>query len=371
MPFDTPRLESNRPTDLCTRRIDARPYRLLQLLYPAATAGRATGSPKFYMRADSERGGDVESTKIGTHPGKVAIPGRSPKKKLLSATLENLQDYISNASVVATTEAVLVIIGFAGLLGAILAESEVRAGAIIATTVCSLGLFTLVTASRLQLLSRVTTAERLIRDYCFALEERYHHSCQPRTWDHVIQIDARGNTVEEIECTIVAESDFVEFFSLWAGAGHAWPERYQGKVRFSVTTSENGHKGGVRPRAVTHTWYQSAKIAITVHLASPLTQGSEASFNFRVYWPLKCVPLVRRHAAEDFARMFYAPLESLRYTIVLPKGRQARFDSIGLDDDIPECDITTSVNSNGQTQFTLTASNVPADHRIGMRLDLI
>jgi hypothetical protein len=369
--FDTPRLAPNPSTALCRRRIDARRYRLLQLLYPAAPAGHATGSPKVCMRAGSERGGDVESTKIGTHPGKVAVPGHSPKTTLLSSTLESLQDYISNASVVATTEAIVGMLSLAGLLCATLGEPEIRASAIVATAVCALALFALLTASRLQLLRRATTAERLIRDYCFALEERYHHSCQPRTWDHVIQIDARGNTVEEIECTIVGESDFVEFFSLWAGAGHDWPERFQGKVRFSVTTSTNGRKGGVRPRAVTHTWYQSAKIAITVHLASPLKQGNEASFNFRVYFPLKCAPLIRRHTAEDFTRIFYAPLESLRYTIVLPKGRQARFDSIGLDEANFACEIQTSVNENGQTKFTLTACDVPADHRLGMRLDLI
>ncbi|MFC0546712.1 hypothetical protein [Kutzneria chonburiensis] len=312
----------------------------------------------------------MKSTNIGTHPRKVASPGHSPKTTLLSITLDNLRDYISNASMAATTEAVLAVLAFAGLLSATLGEPAIRTGAIVATTACTVALFAFLTASKLHLLSRATTAERLIRDYCFALEERYHHSCQPRTWDHVIQIDARGNTVEEIECTIVAESDFVEFFSLWAGAAHTWPERFQGKVRFSVTTSTNGRKGGVRPRAVTHTWYQSAKIAITVHLASPLEQGNEASFNFRLYWPLKCVPLIRRHAAEDFVRIFSAPLKFLRYTVVLPQGHQARFDSIGLDDDL-DCDLQTSVNENGQTQFTLTASDVPADHRIGMRLDLI
>lgn len=313
----------------------------------------------------------MASTNIGPRPGKLVNTGRLPKTSLLSTTLENLQDHVSNAGIVAVTEAILGILGFAGLLSAILGESAIRAGAIFATLVCLLGLFTLLTTSRLQLLNRAKTAERLIRDYCFALEERHHHSCQPRTWDQIIRVDARGNTTEEIRCTIVAESDFVEFFSLWAAAGPAWPERFQNKVRFSVTTSTNGDKGGVRPRAVTHAWYQPDRIAITVHLASPLERGNLASFDFRIYWPLKCAPLMRRHSAEDFARIFTAPLESLRYTLVLPKGRQACLDSIGFGNEISACDIQSSVDESGHVQFTLTATGIPAEHRIGMRVDLI
>jgi hypothetical protein len=313
----------------------------------------------------------LASTNIDPRSGKLVNPERSPKMTLLSTTLENLQDHVSNAGIVAVSQAVLGTLGFAGLLSALLGESAIRAGAIVATIVSMFGLFTLLTASRLQLLNRAKTAERLIRDYCFALEERYNHVCQPRIWDDLIQIDTQGNTFEDIKCTIVAESDFVEFFSLWAAAGPTWPSRYQNKVRYSVTTSPNGTKGGVRPRAVTHTWYQPDRLAITVHLATPLKRGNEAEFNFRIYWPLKCAPLMRRHAAEDFARTFYAPLESLRYTVVLPKGQQACFDSIGFDDEILVRDIQPSVDENGSLQITLTATDVPAEHRIGMRVDLI
>jgi hypothetical protein len=289
---------------------------------------------------------------------------------LLSSVLDTVQDHVSSTGIVGVTEGVLGVLGFAGLISSLFGEAAIKAGAIVATMLAILGLFVLLTVSRIQLKSRNEVVEKLVKHYHFALETRYQHAWRTKSWHQIISIDRHGNTTEEIICTIVADSEFVDFFSIWSGTDWDWPAHYQKKVRYHATTAMNGAEGGVRLTG-THTWYDRDRLSIIVHLSQPIPKGTEATFNLLITWPLKCAPLIQRGAPEEFARTFPAPLESLHYTVELPRGYQARFDTFGLRNGTTKYDINSSTTEQGGTTISLTAEDVLANQRVGMRIDPI
>jgi hypothetical protein len=293
----------------------------------------------------------------------------SPRTSLLAPLLESLQDHVSSTGIVGVAEAALGVLGFAGLISSLFGEPAIKAGAIVATLVAILGLLVLLTASRSRLQSRNHTLEALLQHYCAALETRYHHLPRTKSWRQVITIDRQGNTTEQISCTIVADSEFVDYFSIWCGTGWTWPVHLQKKVRYCLTTARNGHEGGVRP-TVTDSWYDRDRLAIIVHLSQPMSKGSEASFDLTIRWPLKCAPLIRRGEPEEFARTFPRPLDSLYYAVDLPSGyHQARFDTIGLKGGTTKYRTRQTSTKEGGRRITLTAEKVAAGQRVGMRID--
>lgn len=291
-----------------------------------------------------------------------------PKKPLSSSLLESLQDHVSNTGLIGVTEAVLGVLGFAGLASTLFGEPAIKAGAVVATLVAILGLLVVLATSRSRLQSRNQTLEGLIQHYCYALENRYHHMWRTKSWRQVIVIDDQGNTTEEISCTIVADSEFVDYFSIWCGTGWAWPSHLQKKVRYHLATAKNGAEGGVRP-TVTDCWYDRDQLAINVHLREPLPKGSEAAFDLAMSWPLKCVGLARRGEPEEFARTFPGPVESLHYTVELPRGCPARVDTIGLKNGDTKYKLKSTTARGGGRRIILTVEGISADQRVGMRID--
>ena len=300
-----------------------------------------------------------------------AGPPRSappPRTTLLTPMLESLQDHVASTGLVGVTEAVLGVLGFAGLVSSLFGEPAIKAGAVVATMVALLGLLIVTTAGRTQLQSRNQSLENLLEHYCSALEQRYHHEWRTKSWRQVISIDHQGNTTERISCTIAADSEFVDYFSIWCGAGWAWPRHLRRKVRYRLTTAKKGSEGGVRP-TITDSWLDRDRLSIIVHLREPLPQGCEAEFDLAMYWPLKCLPLAKRGEPEEFARKFPWPLESLHYAVELPRGCQARFDTIGLKNGAVKYRIRQTATDGAGTRITLTAEGIPAGLRVGMRID--
>jgi len=287
---------------------------------------------------------------------------------MLASLLESLQDHVSNTGLVGVTEAVLGVLGFAGLASSLFGEPAIKAGAIVATMIAILGLIAVLTTSRSQLQSRNRNLEGLIQHYCAALEQRYHHAWRTKSWYQLISIDQQGNTTEMISCTIAADSEFVDYFSIWCGTGWAWPSHLRRRVKYRLTTAKKGSEGGVRP-TVTDSWFDRDRLSIIAHLREPLPRGSEATFDLTLYWPLKCLPLAKQGEPEEFARTFPWPLDSLHYAVELPRGYQARFDTIGLKNGTIKYKTKPSATKDGGTRITLTAEGIPAGRRVGMRID--
>jgi hypothetical protein len=275
---------------------------------------------------------------------------------------------VSHTGLVGVIEAVLGVLGFAGLASTLFGEPAIKAGAVVATLAAILGLLVVLSTSRSGLQNRNETLEELIRHYTAALEHRYHHMWRTKTWRQLIVIDEHGNTTEEISCTIVADSEYVDYFSVWCGAGWAWPTHLRKKVKYRITTARNGAEGGVRS-IITDSWFDRDKLAIIVHLREPLPQGSEAAFDLTMSWPLKCARLAKHAEPEEFARTFPGPLDSLHYTVELPRGYQARVDTIGLRNGGTKYKIRSTTTKDGAKRVTLTAAGISAGRRVGMRID--
>jgi hypothetical protein len=57
--------------------------------------------------------------------------------------------------------------------------------------------------------------------------------------------------------------------------------------------------------------------------------------------------------------------------VELPRGYQARFDTFGLRNGTTKYDINSSTTEQGGTTISLTAEDVLANQRVGMRIDPI
>lgn len=123
------------------------------------------------------------------------------------------------------------------------------------------------------------------------------------------------------------------------------------------------------PPTVTDSWLDRGRLAIIAHLREPLPQGREAEFDLTVTWPLKCLPLAKRGEPAEFARTFPWPLEALHYSVELPRGYRARFDTIGLKNGTVKYTIKPTATEDGGTRTTLTAEGIPAGQQVGMRID--
>ncbi|MGH7751105.1 MAG: hypothetical protein ACREQ5_41025, partial [Candidatus Dormibacteria bacterium] len=180
---------------------------------------------------------------------------------------------------------------------------------------------------------------------------------------------SNGNTRDIITITAVVECDLLDFFSFWEGPIWNWPERYRRRVKIGVRSLQVGDEGGIRPD-ITYSWVHKGRVKILIHLNEPATRGSEISFVAQLDWPAKCLPLMRRDRAEEFVLQFGRPTEYARYVVVLPAGHEASYEAVGLNWGAGCHDLVSELNTLGQVEVGFTACDIPADHRMGMRIDL-
>lgn len=287
---------------------------------------------------------------------------------MLKSFLGWLRDYVINTGIVGLVEGVLGILAFGGILSALLGNTSIKAGSIVAVILGLLGLYILLIANRVEWRRRTELHRRLLAHYCDVLKERNHHSWRIIRWEQFTDIKDNGDASDTTTATAVVECDYLDFFSIRTGSGRVHSERERRKVKIRLRTLEVDGVGGTRWDA-TSNWITDSRLEVVAHFKVPPKQGDELTMVIDQHWPKKSATLVKDNEPDEFAVEFRRPISYLSYTIALPPGRETFVDPIGLVRGKHDYSLVTTTRL-GRVEVTLTARDIPGDLRVGLRLDL-
>ncbi|WIV59888.1 hypothetical protein [Amycolatopsis nalaikhensis] len=288
---------------------------------------------------------------------------------MLKSFLGWLRDYVIYTGIVGLAEGVLGILAFGGLLSALLGNSAIKAGAIVAVLLGVIGLYILLIANRVEWRSRTELDRRLLQHYCSVLKERHGHSWRIVSWLESAVVRPNGDATEVITVTAIVECDVLDFFAIRTGAGWHQSERVRRKVKVNVKSLEVDGIGGTR-RDVTSTWLDDGRLEVLAHFGSPASRGDEIVMVIEKEWPGKCAPLMRERRPDEFALKFACAIGYLEYAIHLPEGAEVACDPVGLVKGQHDFSLAVKRNGAGPTEVCLVARGIPPRLRVGMRLDL-
>jgi hypothetical protein len=279
-----------------------------------------------------------------------------------------LDGYLDGEEPSAIVKAVVGLLGFAALLGALLGDTAIRAGAIVAVLLVLLAVMLLLLADRRRLRQEIKSNRRLVTRYCDIITDRSRPVVRVRSWQQVAVIEPNGDTREVITVHGVVQRK-MHFMPLRFGSGWDQPERHRRGVRVKVRSLRvSGDRG--TSWVVTSSWLPDGRLDLISHLHSPVAGDTEIHLEMEWFWPAKCAPLVRNREPDEFAFRFSNPVESVSYTVILPRRLDAYYDPIGFGPNDTAFSITPGRSQEGRNQFVLTARNLPLKRRIGMRLEL-
>ncbi|MFC0548469.1 hypothetical protein [Kutzneria chonburiensis] len=283
---------------------------------------------------------------------------------MLRSFIDWLDDYLAGEGPSGLARAVVGLLSFAALCGAILGDIAIRAGAIVAIMLLVLGGGLVLLADRRSLQRRIRADQRLIFDYAHALHGRtpgYHIT----SWDKTIVVAANGDAVDTMKVRARAERTGVQAFYLWFGCGWPQPAKYQRKVHVEVRTLLVDDVPGTRlDRTVV--WFPNGRFVVIVQFPSTLEAGNDIYLQLEVAWPGKCRPLIRGEC-DRYTLTLSHLLTQARYKIVLPKGADTYSDPIGFQEGVT---LKSGTDVEGRPTHVIEAHDVPPNHAIGLQLEL-
>jgi hypothetical protein len=287
---------------------------------------------------------------------------------MLKSFITWLDEYLASEGSPALVKAIVGIMGFAALSGAILGGTAVRTGALVAVILVMLAALLLVFADRRNLKQDSDLYRGLLNQYCEFLADREDPVVHVNNWEQITTIESNGDIREIIRLHAEVTTDKLFFLSFRSGPGWKQPTKYRKKVRVAV----RGLSGeGVRGTSWTwtHSWNAESKLYVVCHLDAPVPLGSKIHLEMERQWPGKCLPLIRGKR-DKFCFNFSKPTDQARYVVVLPESKDAYYDPIGFTEPNTRFSITQDRSPDGRAQFTFDAADMPLGRQVGMRLEL-
>ncbi len=286
---------------------------------------------------------------------------------MMRSFVDWLDEYLVDAGVRGLTAGCLGILGFGGLLSALLGDSVVKAAAIVVVLLSILGLFLVVAASRMRWRVRATRAEvALRRAYLRQLDDPYW---TVRQWQQTIWIAANGDSTLSVTVHGVSDRENLSFFRIMFGSGWNQPLRYRSRVHVQVRSLMLEGVGGTRAEKFEH-WRDDGQLEVYVEFPSPIPVGGEFRFVADLRWPGRCRPLVRDGRPDEFCVTAARAMDLLEYTVVLPPGREAFYDPVGFTVGEDGRTLVSRTTPDGRTEVFLRGEGLSEGCRVGMWLDL-
>ncbi|CCH32148.1 hypothetical protein ABZ816_40360 [Actinosynnema sp. NPDC047251] len=279
------------------------------------------------------------------------------------------EGHVLRVGLIGLIEAALAVLSFGAVLSAVFGGPAAKTAAVVVAVLGVLATFAALVANRRRGEADRLRDRRLTARYCDLVHHAIGAPLHYLSWDDVTVIDSRGDAVETIAVRARVEADQAHFFRFRIGPAWDQPERQRTRVVCRVRTLVGGAARG--PRCdTTETWLADGRLEVIAHLASPVKVGDELRLVIDLEWPGMCAPLVREREPDDYFLRFARPADEARYVIVLPEGEDTYAEPIGFADGDRGYDLTVKPNDSGRVQVTLTAYDIPARHRFGVRLDL-
>ncbi|MFJ6670668.1 hypothetical protein ACIQMJ_06115 [Actinosynnema sp. NPDC091369] len=279
------------------------------------------------------------------------------------------RDYVVYTPVLGPVEigAVLALVG--GFTAAAVGHGHVRTAGLASVACAVVVVFAMLVVNRVVWRGRDVLERRLLLEYCDRLENVHGQKWSVKSWVQEVDIQPNGDVRQRISFTAVALCEMLYFCTFHDRVNWDWPRRHRRRVQAHVRSVEVRGEGGTRYDFTT-SWLDNGALKMVVHLHDPVPRGGEVSLSVDMFWPAKCLPLMRGDRADEFLTSFSEPVPFARYVIRLPSGERASFDKIGMLTEQDDCTLTREVDQVGRPETTLTVRNLPAYRKFGVRLDL-
>lgn len=287
---------------------------------------------------------------------------------MLRSFIAWLDDYLAGAGVSALAKAVVGLMSFSVLLGAVVGDVAVKTGGLVAALLLMTSLGLLLLANQRKLHQTIQLQERQLARYCTLIDEMQgtYHIIK---WEQSDVVAANGDTTEYVTIRAKVLCSDLWLFRLTFGCGWPQPPKYRAKVKLRVRNLLIGDIPGASLER-TLIWGPDGKVNVIVHLPQPPRVDSEISVALTWIWPGKSAPLMRQRIPDSFTFHFLAPANFARYRVVLPVGCEAYCEPVGFNQGDNGFELYDLADDEGRQQFVFDAVGLGVRRRAGMRLEL-
>jgi hypothetical protein len=289
---------------------------------------------------------------------------------MLRSFISWLDDYLAGEGPSTVVKAVVGLMSFAALLGALLGSTAIKMGALVVVIFVVLTMMLILLADRRRIQREADEHRRLLTLYCNFIIDPPKPTIRVLKWEQVVSVEPNGDAREVINIHGVVLRDELYFLALRATPRWEQPHRYRSRVKVKARSLlVDGARG--TSWAITSSWRTDGELDLLAHLHQPATYGSEIRLEIERYWPGKCIPLMVKRDQDEFTLRFREtmPVESATYEIILPPGVDAYYDPIGFTQPNGSYSIKSD-RKQGRCTFTFFAECIAPNHLVGMKLEL-
>lgn len=287
---------------------------------------------------------------------------------MLKRFVEWLDDLLADEGSAAVVKAVVGLLSFAVLLGAVLGNTAVKAGALVAAILVVLSFGLLLLADRRKLVRQVELHKDLVSKYSKIVAEDRHPSYDIITWEEYASVEPNGDARKQVTIRAKVLND-LRVLRLVQGCGWAQPARYRRKVRVEVRKLLIGDLPGAS-LSTTVAWLKDGQLVLIVHFPEPPKVDSEITIAVEFSWPAMCSPLMRDRRPDTFTLRFATPVAYARYKVALPRGYDAYLEPVGFEEHRNGYSCGPANSEDGRPVFLFEGFDLPVHDAVGMRLEL-
>jgi hypothetical protein len=284
-----------------------------------------------------------------------------------------LDSYISPKEPATALRVLVVLMAFAGVLGALFADPLVRVSAIVAVVVLGVSCLLVLLADRYRLRLGYETQRELLARYCdFVAQNNLSPVVSVANWHQKVYVEPNGDVREVAMIKAIALRDEVHFIRFHLGSEWEQPEEYRRNVTIRARGITRDGMAGPLWR-VTNTWLNDAKLNSIVHFSSPVRRGEEVRLEMVRYWPAKCRPMMREGVPEEFfcRTTELMQIQRFEYQVILPLGFDVQRRPIGFTEPDEYTSIDSYTDTEGRRVVVCRASRLPHRQKVGMQLELV
>jgi hypothetical protein len=268
------------------------------------------------------------------------------------------------------------LVAVAAILVAVLGNGGLRATATVVAIVCAVGVVGVFLVERRAAGRAAEDCGHLVARYCdFVVGNesvaRDGLLASVEVWHQKVHIQANGDVREVVVLEAVAERDEVYFIRFQLGSDWEQPAKYRRNVLVNADNIEIDGRS-TKHWSITNSWLSGARLMSIVHFHSPVRMGQVIRMEMTRFWPAKCLPLMRRGAAERFVfgTTELLHIRNLEYQVSLPTGFDADYEPIGFTPPDHRISVNGYTDVGGRRVFICRATEMPERHTVGMRLAL-
>ncbi|GGP73117.1 hypothetical protein [Saccharothrix coeruleofusca] len=278
-----------------------------------------------------------------------------------------LDAQLADATVSGLLSATLGILGFGSVLSAAFGSTAVKAAGLVIGVLHVVVLLAVALGTQRALRRDNSWLRELLTHYTNMIYSDSDPLWRVDRWVEHVHVQDNGDATVSITVCALAEADELHFFRVRLGS--FWKQSWQSrrKVDIEVSAVDEDDQDGPRWKH-TDNWLPDGRLEVLVHFQDSLPKkGDAVRLKLHLEWPGKVAPLMRGEP-DEFVVRFGQPLAHLEYRVSLPACTRVRHWPIGCR---KADDFALKLSTEGKrTVIALTAEDIDADRRVGMRLDL-